>query len=135
MAQRYPAPSAPLVAIKLLAIQLAADSTTADRFKLPFPARVVGIRAGCSKLAGSTPHTDVDITVKKGSTDLLTGRIAVVDSSAIQGAGGLEGTLSATAADLLCAEGDVLNLDVDITGGSSPLSDVWAMVFLRRLPQ
>lgn len=132
-AMAFPPASTPLVPIRLSRVGLAADDTQADRFKMPFPAEVVAIECGVTKLAGSTPHTDVDVTVKNGSNDLLSARVAAVDASTIQGAGGVAGSLNTTAGRMRLAAGDVLNLDVDITGGSSPLTDVWACVWVQRL--
>jgi hypothetical protein len=123
----------PLVPIHLVAVGVAADNTTADRRKAPWPGRVHDVWAGTSRAYGTTPHTDVDITVKKGATDLLTARIAATDAST-PAAGGLQGSLVTVEASLTLAAGDILNLDVDITGGSSPLTDCWATVWVERFP-
>ena len=128
----YPSRSTPLIPLRLSRVGLAADESTGGAgYVAPFACHVHAIIVGCSKLGGSTPHTDVDVTVKKGSVDLLSSRVAIVDSSAIV-ARSAAGTLSTVSGALEVAAGDVLYLDVDITGGSSPLTDVWVDVWVSR---
>lgn len=122
-----------LIPIHLRAIGVAADDTAASQAKALFAGRVHAIQLGADRIYGTTPHTDVDATVKKGTTDLLSARAAIVDSSALV-AGGLTGSLVTTEASLTFAAGDVFKLDLDITGGSSPLTDAWAIVWVERFP-
>lgn len=128
-----PSVTVPLIPIRLQAIGVAADNTAAAQWKAAFPGRIHAIDLGADRIYGTTPHTDVDATVKKGSTDLLSARAAIVDSSALV-AGGIHGSLTATDADLVFAADDVFKLDLDITGGSSPLTDAWAVLWVERFP-
>ena len=109
---------------------IAADEANVVREVVPFDCRVIAVTAGAQAAAGSTPFTDVDVTVMNGSTDLLASKIAVMDSSTL--AAPAAGTLSTTSASLNLSSGDVLDLDVDTTGGSSPtltacFATVWAV--------
>lgn len=132
-AQAFPSQQKPLIPIILRRVGLAADETTGGaRFTLPFACRVHAIQHSCEKLAGSTPHTDVDVTVKAGSTDLQSARAALVDGSAIVTGGTITASLSTVDGALNIAAGVILYLDVDITGGSSPLTDLSATVWVSR---
>lgn len=132
-AQALPSRQTPLIPLVLRRVGLAADETTAGaRFVLPFACKVHRIDHACEKLAGSTPHTDVDVTVKAGSVDLQSARFALVDSSTIVTGGSGAASLSTVSGALSLAAGTVLYLDVDITGGSSPLTDLSATVWVSR---
>ena len=112
-------------------IRRTADEANVVRCRVPFDCRVVHVIAGAQVIGGSTVFTDVDVTVMNGATDLLASRIPVVNSSVL--AAPLEGTLSATEADRDLSADDILDLDIDITGGSSPTMDgCFASVFVVR---
>ena len=121
-----------MVAIRLQSgRQLAADDANLIREHVPFACRVVHVTAGAEAIGGGTDFTDVDVTVMNGAVDLLASRIPVVNGSAL--AAPLAGTLSATAANLALAAGDVLDLDADMTGGSTPTIDgLFATVWVVR---
>lgn len=128
-----PSTTVALVPIRLAAFGTAADNTAAAQWKATFPGKIHAIDLGADRIYGTTPHTDVDATVKKGTTDMLSARAAIVDGSALV-AGGIHGALTATVADLTFAADDVFKLDLDITGGSSPLTDSWAVLWVERFP-
>lgn len=126
----YPAPSVPLVCLRLQqtkTITASADSVVTK--KVPFPMRILEIRAG---VEGIDDATDVDLDIENGTTDLCD-PLPVADSSAIV-AGGVVDTPDSGQEDL--AAGDVLHLDIDITGGSSPDVDgCWIELWGHRLPE
>jgi len=71
--------------------------------------------------AGTTVMTDLDLTVKKGTTALHGTAIAVVDSSTAASTDAvLSPTLVATAATLALADTDYLDVTYTVTGGNSP---------------
>ena len=121
-----------VIALRLqAAVQITADEANVVREVVPFGCRVVHVVAGAQAIGGTTVFTDVDVTVMNGATDLLASRIAVVNASTL--AAPAEGTLHATAANQKLSAGDVLDLDVDITGGSSPTMDgCYATVYAVR---
>ncbi|MEE8110628.1 MAG: hypothetical protein V3T44_06335 [bacterium] len=121
-----------MVAIRLQSgRQLTADEADKVREIVPFDCRVIAVTAGAEAIGGTTVFTDVDVTVMKGATDLLASRIAVVNGSTL--AAPQTGTLSATAANLKLSSGDVLDMDADMTGGSSPTIDgLFATVYAVR---
>jgi len=92
---------------------------------VPFKCRVVAIVGYVWATGGSTPHTDIDLTVRKsdGTTNVnLCSAMAVVDSST-RVAGGVLATLATTEAALTIPAGQRLQLFIDIAGGSSPTAD------------
>lgn len=96
--------------------QITADDTTGVTSKVPFKGRIIGALASVEAIGGSTAPTDVDIVVKDGSTTIAT--LAAVDSSAIVSGGGLD-----TSINYQVDAGDVVEVEIDITGGSSPTVD------------
>lgn len=114
------------------AVQQTADNTAIVNVKVPFACQVVGIEAHAEAIGGTVDPTDYDVTVMNGATDLLSARIPVVNSSTLA-ATPVSGTLTATEANRHLAADDVLSLDGDITGGTSPTVDgVYANVFVIR---
>ncbi len=105
--------------------QVTADVTDAAvKAKSPVAGTVVGVHVGARAIGGGTPFTDVDVEVLKGATALLSANAPLVDGSVLA-AGGVYGSLSATASALRVAVDDVLAIKlIDITGGaSSPTLD------------
>ena len=102
--------------------QITAD-VAAGVHKVPCPVKgtVVRVQSIAGIQGGTTPVTDLDITPKKNTTSLCSAVLAAVDSSVADE--DVEGTLSATAADLACDVGDYFTCGYDITGGSSPTID------------
>ena len=97
---------------------------------VPCKGRVVAISGWVGTIGGTTDPTDVDLMVEKGTTDLHT-LIPAVNSST--DAGPLMATLVTTAASLAVAAGDILHLDITVTGGTSPTIDgIGAHVFIAR---
>lgn len=98
--------------------------------KCPFKGTVLGVTARARALGG-TPHTDVDLQIMKNTTELVAA-LPVVDASALT-AGGTQGTLALSGADLNVAEDDFFHLKlINIAGGSSPTLDglevtVWVL--------
>lgn len=110
----YPSINCPLHVFRLqqhAAITASGDSIVT--YKVPFDCRIVKIKGGVEAIDDAT---DVDLDVEVGTTDLCD-PIAVADSSAIV-SGGVWATPDSGEEDL--DADDVLHLDVDITGGSSP---------------
>lgn len=71
--------------------------------------------------AGTTVMTDLDLTVKKGTTALHGTAIPVVDSSTAAATEAvLSPTLVSTAATLALAVDDYLDVTYTVTGGNSP---------------
>jgi len=89
-----------------------------------FRGRLIGATGVCRAVGGSTPHTDVDLSVFKGaSTLMIASVIPVVNSSAVvKDPAVISIGPSATVANTKFNKGDVINLGIDITGGSSPES-------------
>jgi hypothetical protein len=94
--------------------QVTADITGAFKMKAPCAGRVRGIGGSIGVLAGTTVATDLDLVVKIGGTTAAT--LAVVNSSTTA-------YIETTSDVATFAAGDVLQLNVDITGGASPTCD------------
>lgn len=84
--------------------------------------------------AGTTVMTDLDLTVKKGTTALHGTAIAAVDSSTAASTDAvLSPSLVATAATLAIAEDDYLDVTYTVTGGNSPTCDgAGVIVYIAR---
>ena len=128
----HPGYCIPLIETRQVTVDIAFDA--GPDILVPFPCRVVGVVGIGTVIGGSTVFTDVDLLVRKfdGSTgtNLVSAAIPVVDSSTLVG-GGVEGVLSTTESDLTLAAGDRLQLDINITGGSTPTGDgIGALVFV-----
>lgn len=84
--------------------------------------------------AGTTVMTDLDLTVKKGTTALHGTAIAAVDSStAASTEAVLSPTLVSTAATLALAVDDYLDVTYTVTGGNSPTCDgAGVIVYIAR---
>ena len=123
--------AAPMMPLRLQqADTVTATTASAVTMKAPFNCRIVAIHSG---VTGIDDATDVDLQVEKGTTDLCTAVMAVADSSSVV-SGGVEGTLTTTAADLTLDKGDVLHLDITVTGGSTPdIDGCWADVWVVRV--
>lgn len=121
----FPHAGYPLIPLVLKAgQQLLTTTADAALYRVPFDCVVVAIQGGVTAIGGSVDPTDVDLMVEKATSDLLSAVIPAVNGSAINAAGvGLQGTLVTTQSLLSLAAGDVLHLDVTITGGTSPTVD------------
>jgi hypothetical protein len=107
----------------------AADVTDAAILTVPFKCRIVTMMGFMEAIGGTTDFTDVDLEVQNGTTVINTTAIAIVQASAIVTGSGAVGSPDTDALAAL-AENDVLHLDIDITGGSSPTGvgcgvDIW----------
>lgn len=129
----FPAPNGALECIRLEpGYQLTTTTASAAQWVAPFGGRIVGVRGGVQAIGGSVDPTDVDLDPEIGTVDILSAPIPAVDSSTIA-AGGLAGTLEDTEAELTFDAGDVLHLDVTITGGTSPTVDgAWCDLYYVR---
>jgi len=125
----WPSPSAPLVCLELRqSAAITATTASVVQHAVPFPCRIIRIQAGVEAIDDAT---DVDIDVENGTTDLCD-LLAVADGSAIV-AGGVGDDPDVGVEDL--AAGDILHLDVTITGGTSPVvTGCYARVWVQRLP-
>lgn len=93
---------------------------------VPFDCRIVKIRAG---VHGIDDATAVDVDPEVGTTDLLATPLNVATSSAVI-AGGAESDPD-NVKDL--AAGDILHMDVVMTGGSTPdCIGAWCEVWVVR---
>lgn len=96
--------------------QITADDTGGTTFTVPFKCRIVKANGTVEAIGGGTPFTDVDLKIKHGSTTVCT--LAAVDGSAIVSGGGN------ASPDYAIDAGEVLELEIDITGGAStPTAD------------
>lgn len=115
-------------------IRLAAVSaTTADiaTALVPFRGRIVAVVARAHAMAGSTICSDGDVMIEKGTTDILSAAIAVINAATLQSS--TSGTLTATAGDLLVTPGEILHMDITVAGGSSPtITGIEAQVYIMR---
>lgn len=115
-----PAPGSPIIGIRLPYYpQITADVTDAAvKAKCPLPGTIIGVTAIARAAGGGTPFTDVDVQVMKNTTELVAA-LPIVDDSAIP-AGGAQGTLALSGADLQVAADDYFHLKlVNVTGGAS----------------
>ena len=86
----------------------------------PFAGTLLAVQGLINAIGGTTVFTDVDLDVKVGATSLLAAVIPIVQSSAIDKTA--LGLVAGAAANSF-ALSDRLDLDIDITGGSSPTGD------------
>ena len=122
----------PMVPLTLgpTSVQITASGDSICTLKVPFKCRIVYCTAGYEAIGGSTDPTDVDVDLENGTTD-IGDPIAIWDSSAAISGGPVAMTPDSGQDDL--AAGDIIHLDVDITGGSSPTVDgVWATLWVVR---
>lgn len=92
----------------------------------PFKGRVLGAVGFCTVIGGTTPMTDIDLTVQNANNsdaNMLTGVIPVVNASAIVRTTAVHIAASTTIASARFNAGDNIELVVDVTGGSSPTAD------------
>jgi hypothetical protein len=110
-------------------VQITTSGDSIVTYKVPFKCRILKMKAGVEAIGGSTDPTDVDVDLENGTVD-IGDPLAAVDSSTIV-SGGVEGTPDSGQDDL--AAGDIIHMDVDVTGGSSPTVDgVWAELVVVR---
>lgn len=126
----FPGLNVPLYCFRLQqAAAITASGDSLVTYEVPFNCTAILVKAGVDEIDDAT---DVDIDVEVGTTDLTSAVMAVADSSAIV-SGGVEVAPLAAAATLTA--GDVLHLDVDVTGGTSPtIEGCWAEVWVTRRP-
>jgi hypothetical protein len=105
-----------LIALPLVCGVLAADLVKAASVRVPCSGRIWDIVPVYGVSAGSTPVTGMVNTIKKGSTVIVTAHAQIASSADTTTAP----TVIDTAAARNCVAGDLLQLDVDVTGGSTP---------------
>jgi len=123
----FPPPGTPMECLTLRqAEDITASGDSIATLRVPFPCRIHQIEAGVEEIDDAT---DVDIDLENGTVDLCD-PLPAADSSAIV-AGGVIDTPDTGAEDL--AAGDILHMDVDITGGTAPtVVGCWAKVWVTR---
>lgn len=102
--------------------QISQDTTDAALQVVPCDLQVHEIWPLCDSIGGTTVFTDVDVMIENGTTDIMSAELACVDASAIVGSATTFKVPSTDALSLL-SKGDVLHLDINITGGSSPTGE------------
>lgn len=126
-----PAGVGDLFCIPIPAGRYTADETTNVQVIVPCKCRVYGVNGFVSDLGGTTVFTDVDLTLKNTTkSESITAAMAAVNSSTIA-SGGIMAAPVAGTADL--DAGDVIELEVDVTGGGgTPVAEgvganVWCL--------
>lgn len=100
-----------------------ADITTAGpKAKMPFKGRVIKAQGKVRAAGGSTVHTDVDIIFKNETkADQVIATCPAVDASTIAAGGAIVSPASGAVAEF--DANDVIRMEIDQTGGSSPTAD------------
>lgn len=96
--------------------QITGDDTTGITKKVPFSGRVIKVQGEVEAIGGTTVATDVDLVFKDGATTI--GTAAPVDSSAIVSGGSI-----VEVTPYKVTAGDVIEMEIDVTGGNSPTVD------------
>ena len=101
--------------------QLTASNTAQPhKVRMPRAGRVVGIVGYPGTLTYGTIPTDMDVTVRKGTTALHSDPVPVINSSTIATTEALlSPTLTVTRASKKFSGGDYLSAEVEFTGGST----------------
>jgi hypothetical protein len=92
----------------------------AARFKLPFPARLIGVSAGARTSGGTSPTLTVDL--QKAGASVLAGPISVTAGSVTEGA---------VAVPTLDDE-SIMTVNLAIGGGSPSWADITVTITLVR---
>lgn len=100
-------------------VQKTADDTSGPTVTIPVACRIVHAVGYVEAVGGTTVATDVDLVVKNVTQSTTICTLAAVDGSAIVAAGG---TASPTSNDGVNAA-DVIEVEIDVTGGASPTID------------
>lgn len=96
-----------------------ADVTTGPTVTTPCKCRIISMTGQIGVVGGTTVYTDIDLVIKNATESVTIGTIAVWNASATTNGGPC--TPTAAYADL--ASGDVLEMEIDVTGGASPTVD------------
>lgn len=97
-------------------------TTTGPKVKIPFKGRVVKAQGKVRVTGGTTPHTDVDIIFKNETqSDAVVATAPAVDASTIAAGGAIVSPASGAVAEFNA--NDVMRMEIDVTGGSSPTVD------------
>jgi len=89
------------------------DDTTGTTTKVPFKGKVIAALGTVEALGGGTNFTDVAFVIKNGTASTTIVTLNPVASSAIVSGGDVDRTL-----DAAVAEDDVIEVEIDITGGA-----------------
>ncbi|MGE0256907.1 MAG: hypothetical protein AB7N54_19960 [Alphaproteobacteria bacterium] len=100
--------------------QRTADVTAVVRFKLPFPARVLGVSATARASGGTTPTLTVDVL--EAGTTILDDPIAVTAGTVAEG----------TVTDAVLADEAVITVNLAITGTNPTWDDITVLLTLVR---
>lgn len=110
--------AAPIVLPLIITDPLTTATTTADvaRARCPCRGRIVGCAPIYGVTRGTTPFTDLDLMIEKGTTDIFSVVHPVINGSVV-------GTTEPDVLDAQreVADGDILALDAITIGGSSPV--------------
>lgn len=93
-----------------------ADVSVGPTVTVPYKCRILGLNGQVCNIAGTTVFTDVDLVLKNVTQSVTIATIAAVNGSTRVSGGA---TSTPTTNNTLAAN-DVLEMEIDITGGSSP---------------
>lgn len=100
--------------------QFTATTAGAIRFKLPFPAKLVGVSATARASGGTTPTLAID--VKEAGTTVLSAPIAITAGTVSEG----------TVTDSLLADESIITADLTIGGTSPTWNDIVVLLTVVR---
>lgn len=89
------------------------DDTTGSTYKVPFKGKIIAALGTVEALGGGTNFTDVAFVIKNGTQSTTIVTLNPVASSAIVSGGDVD-----TSLDAAVAADDVLEMEIDITGGA-----------------
>jgi hypothetical protein len=101
--------------------QVTVDVTAGPVVKIPFKCRVIKCQGIVTTAGGGTVHTDVDMVFKNVTGSVTIGTAPAVDGSVIASGGALASPASGAVAEI--AANDVVEMEIDIAGGSTPTAD------------
>lgn len=104
-------------------VQISASGDSICTYKVPFKCRILKIKSGAEAENCSACTVDLE----NGTTDLVAAPVDMISSGSLI-AGGVEATPDSGSEAL--AEGDILHMDVDLTG--TTIDGVWCEVVVVR---
>lgn len=123
MSTTVPPPSTPgVLVLPFQCGTVSADATAAVRFKLPFPAKVLGFSTAARSKAD--PDNTLTANLKAAGTTLLSAPVAVAAGSTTEAA--IAGT------GRIADEGEV-TVDLDIAGTTAAFTDVCLLITIARV--
>jgi len=120
-----PSPASPGYMVLPLTFDRTITATaTPVKFKLPFPATVVGVSATAGTLDTGDADETYTVDVKEGATSILSSAVALAAAGTIY-----DGTLS----DTTIADEATLSVVVTLGGTTPSLTDLTVLLVLKRL--